>query len=93
MHVSASYPGYETKSVQVAVAASDVVADISVPVDQNTCSAPGYVFHYAGTTQTFDTPQPPTGWSTTNAGTGSGWVFDNPVEATTPQAAAATSPS
>jgi hypothetical protein len=78
LRVSASYPGYETKTVQVAVAASDVVADVTVPVDQNTCSAPGYEFHYAGSTQTFDTGQAPAGWSTGNAGTGGGWVFDNP---------------
>jgi hypothetical protein len=78
MHVSASYPGYQTKTVPVSLAASDVVVNVSVPVDQNTCAAPGYQFHYHGTTQTFDNAQAPTGWSVASAGTGKGWTFGNP---------------
>ena len=49
-----------------------------LPVDANTCSAPGYAYHYRGDTETFDSTQAPTGWSTGNAANGAGWVFDDP---------------
>ncbi len=78
LHVAANYPGYQAKDIDVRVRTTDVVADVLLPVDANTCSAPGYAYHYAGGTQTFDSTQAPTGWSTGSAANGAGWVFDDP---------------
>lgn len=77
MHVSASYPGYQSRTVQV-TPNMDTISNVSVPVDQNLCSAPGYQFEYSGTTQTFDNAQAPAGWTTSSSGAGgTGWGFSN----------------
>jgi N-acetylneuraminic acid mutarotase len=80
--VPADLPGYTSRSVKVALSGSDVRTDIALKVDAGSCTAPGYAYHDAGTTETFagwqgNTPQ--NGWTVTdNVGNGQTWRFDNP---------------
>jgi N-acetylneuraminic acid mutarotase len=78
LHVSANYPGYQAVTQDVTVGTSDTNADIRVPVDANTCVAPGYTVATTGTTQTFDGTTTPAGWSVVNNTAVGGWEFDDP---------------
>jgi hypothetical protein len=73
------YPGYAQDSHEVQVTSGDVVHDVNVTVDQETCSAPGYGYHYAGTSQSFDGTTTPAGWTVDDkVGNGQTWVFADP---------------
>src|SRR5699024_1083027 len=75
--IEVQYPGYTTPTVEVAP--GDGTRDIAVPVDANTCVAPGYGFDVEGVTETFDGTTVPEGWLVEDhAETGQVWRFDNP---------------
>ena len=79
LQVDALYPGYARDTHDVTVTSADVVHDVNVAVDQTTCSAPGYGYHYAGATQPFDGATAPPGWTVDDkAGNGQTWVFNDP---------------
>ncbi|SEF46270.1 Kelch motif-containing protein [Actinacidiphila yanglinensis] len=82
LHVaSADLPGYSGQDATVAVDDADVSKDLALKVDASTCTAPGYAYEEAGTTEAF------TGWSgttthdgwtvTDGVGNGQTWGFDN----------------
>jgi len=75
LHVTANYPGYQATDVTVAVGTTDVVRDIAVSVDAQSCTAPGYAQHVLGLTESFDAPTVPTGWTVVNNTPDGGWVF------------------
>ena len=76
--VEVQYPGYTAPAVEV-TAADGAVADVSVPVDPATCSAPGYAWDVQGVTESFDGTTQPEGWEVVDhADTGQVWLFDNP---------------
>jgi subtilisin family serine protease/N-acetylneuraminic acid mutarotase len=73
------YPGYQTVTETVEVGSTNVTHPIAVPVDDTTCTAPGYQFNYEGAGATFDEPTVPEGWSVVdNLGNGQVWAFDDP---------------
>jgi N-acetylneuraminic acid mutarotase len=79
LQVDPLYPGYTPDSHDVRVPSGDTVHDVNVAVDQTTCSAPGYGYHYAGATQPFDGISAPAGWTVDDkVGKGQTWVFDDP---------------
>lgn len=79
LQVDSLYPGYTPDSHDVTVTSSDAVHDVNVAVDQTTCSAPGYGYHYAGTSQPFDGTTAPSGWTVDDkVGNGQTWVFNDP---------------
>ncbi|MGW0086580.1 carboxypeptidase regulatory-like domain-containing protein [Streptomyces sp. NPDC003393] len=89
LHVSAAdLTGYTGQNLTVAVADSDVSKDIGLKVDTSTCTATGYAFQQAGTTEAFtgwSGKTPKDGWTITDAiGNGQTWSFDNPGSWLTP---------
>ncbi len=79
LQVDPLYPGYTPDSHAVQVTSSDAVHDVNVAVDQTTCSAPGYGYHYAGSTEPFDGATAPAGWTVDDkAGNGQTWTFNDP---------------
>ena len=79
LQVDPLYPGYAQDSHDVTVTSADAVHDVNVAVDQTTCSAPGYGYHYAGSTQPFDAATAPSGWTVDDkVGNGQTWVFNDP---------------
>ncbi|MGD9961308.1 S8 family serine peptidase [Nocardioides sp.] len=75
------YPGYEQISQDVTLSGGDATQDLAVPVDDSTCTAPGYRFNAAGETEDFNGDGLPSGWSVEdNAGNGEVWAFDDPGE-------------
>ena len=79
LQVEPLYPGYTPDTRDVQVASADVVHDADIAVDQTTCSAAGYGYQYAGTTEHFDTTTAPAGWTVEdNNGSGQTWVFNDP---------------
>jgi subtilisin family serine protease len=74
------YPGYETVTKETVVAGRNLVQNVSVPVDPDSCSeAPGYVNGSDGLYETFDGTTKPAGWTVVdNAGEGQSWAFDDP---------------
>jgi N-acetylneuraminic acid mutarotase len=73
------YPGYKEGSDDVQVGSADVAHDVDATVDQTTCSAAGYAYHYDGTTQTFDGTTAPAGWRVDDRiGNGQTWTFNDP---------------
>jgi hypothetical protein len=79
LQVDPLYPGYTTDAHDVTVGAGDTVHDVNVAVDQTTCTAAGYGYHYAGAGQPFDAVTAPDGWTVDDkAGNGQTWVFDDP---------------
>jgi N-acetylneuraminic acid mutarotase len=77
LQTDALYPGYTQDSAEVAVGSTDVTHDVNATVDQTSCSAAGYAYHYAGTTETFDGTTAPTGWTVDDqVGNGQTWTFD-----------------
>src|SRR5258706_6343571 len=75
LQVAANYRGYQAVTRDVAVGTGDVNANIAVPVDATSCSAPGYAQNFNGTRQTFDTTSTPAGWTVTNVNANGGWEF------------------
>ncbi|WP_285579879.1 carboxypeptidase regulatory-like domain-containing protein [Actinoallomurus iriomotensis] len=79
LQVDALYPGYSQGAADVTVGSADVNKDVDVAVDQTTCSAAGYTYHYAGSTQSFDGTTAPAGWTVDDkVGNGQTWVFTDP---------------
>ncbi|MEV7236415.1 carboxypeptidase regulatory-like domain-containing protein [Streptomyces sp. NPDC051020] len=79
LQVDPLYPGYTRDSQDIQVGSADVTHDVDAPVDQTTCSAAGYGFHYAGTTESFNGTPPPSGWTVDDkVGNGQTWVFNDP---------------
>lgn len=92
LEVTAQYPGYETTTVVVSPEAASsngsrgmgqrtpqVVQDIEILVDAESCVAPGYTHQSEGVVESFDGTETPEGWTVTDdAGTGQVWVFDDP---------------
>ncbi len=82
IHAVSQYPGYLPTDQDVTVGDTDTRADLHALVDESTCVAKGYAFHYDGTSEAFTgwtgtTPQD--GWTITDAkGNGQTWSFDNP---------------
>lgn len=83
LHASATLPGYRAAGGSVAVGARDMTHDVSLAVDSDTCTAPGYRFDYAGSTTGFegwDGAAPQGGWTVTDdSGSGVTWRFDDPA--------------
>ncbi|MEV4759097.1 S8 family serine peptidase [Micromonospora sp. NPDC049559] len=76
--VSARYPGYQTVTRDVAVAAAATTVNIPVPV-QAACTAAGYSVS-VGTpllAESFDTTAKPAGWSVVNRTEDGGWTFED----------------
>jgi N-acetylneuraminic acid mutarotase len=75
LHVTPVYSGYTTRAASVALGTTDAVANVAVPVDAASCTAPGYTVHFAGATEPFTATTAPPGWTVDN-GTGTGgWQF------------------
>ena len=73
------YPGYQELSQDLVVGGADVTQDVAVPVDDSTCTAPGYRFNSQGETEGFDSGSLPSGWSIEdNLGNDEVWSFDDP---------------
>jgi N-acetylneuraminic acid mutarotase len=75
LHVTANYPGYQPTDVPIAVGTTDIVKDILVTVDAQSCTAPGYAQHIHGLSEHFDAPTVPAGWTVVNNTPDGGWVF------------------
>ncbi len=79
--VNPVYPGYTSPTAAVRVGTANKTRNFKVPVDTNTCDAPGYGFTYNGASEGF------TGWTGTtaqdgwtnqdNVGNGDDWMFVN----------------
>ncbi|MEV0806278.1 carboxypeptidase regulatory-like domain-containing protein [Micromonospora sp. NPDC050200] len=79
LQVDPLYPGYQRDSQDVQVGSADVKHDVNAPVDQTTCSAAGYGFHYAGLTESFNGFTTPSGWTVDDkVGAGQTWAFNDP---------------
>ncbi|WP_406423507.1 carboxypeptidase regulatory-like domain-containing protein [Streptomyces sp. NBC_00842] len=79
LQVDPVYPGYKRDSRDVQVGSADVTHDVNAPVDQTTCTAAGYGFHYNVTTESFDGTTAPAGWTVDDKlGNGQTWVFKDP---------------
>ncbi|MFI6060376.1 carboxypeptidase regulatory-like domain-containing protein [Streptomyces sp. NPDC051286] len=78
LQVDPLYPGYKQDSRDVQVGSADVTHDVNASVDPMTCSAAGYGFHYAGTTESFNGGTTPAGWTVDDkVGNGQTWVFND----------------
>src|SRR6266536_3955635 len=75
LHVKVNYPGYVPVDQTVQVGTTDVVKDITVPVDTTARTAPGYATRYYGLGETFNSGTTPPGWSVVNNAPGGGWGF------------------
>ncbi|MFE7392724.1 carboxypeptidase regulatory-like domain-containing protein [Streptomyces sp. NPDC057582] len=79
LQVDPLYPGYQRNSRAVQVGSADVTHDVNASVDQAICSAAGYGFRSAGTTESFDGTTAPAGWTVNERlGNGQTWVFNDP---------------
>jgi len=77
--VQVQYPGYLTSTVEASSGGEPL--DVSVPVDAQTCTAPGYSYVVDGVTESFDATTVPDGWEVVDhAGSGEVWAFDDPGE-------------
>ncbi|MGH3509944.1 MAG: carboxypeptidase regulatory-like domain-containing protein [Nocardioidaceae bacterium] len=83
MHVApVDMPGYLTSDESVTLGNANQTVNVGLKVDQTTCTAPGYSYHYNGQSTDFEgwtgsTPQD--GWAVTDAaGSGFTWEFDDP---------------
>src|SRR5262249_39687986 len=75
LHVTANYPGYRAADVTVPTGTTDVSQDVSLSVDVDSCSAPGYLRHLHGLSETFDGTTVPAGWTVVNNTADGGWAF------------------
>ena len=78
LHVTANYPGYQTVPDSVTIGSSNVTKNVAVPIDAQSCIAPGYQINTTGSTQSFDGTSTPAGWTVTNNTPVGGWEFDDP---------------
>ncbi|MAT44136.1 MAG: hypothetical protein CL609_17525 [Anaerolineaceae bacterium] len=73
--VEAVLPGYQPLIFDRTYSTTDQQEDISLSINQQICSAPGYGWA-GGLAESFDYPTIPDGWQVTdNAGTGAVWTF------------------
>ena len=75
LHVTANYPGYQATDVSVPVGTGDVVRDIAVSVDAESCTAPGYTRNVHGLSESFSGTTAPPGWTVVNNTSDGGWAF------------------
>ena len=69
--------GYQPADATVSVGTGDVGRDISLPVDPESCAAPGYQHRYSGLpAEPFESASAPAGWTVTNDTENGGWEFD-----------------
>lgn len=79
LRVTAQYPGYRVTEDVVATGVGELEHDIEVPVDAESCTAPGYDWAVRGARSDFDEPAVPDGWTVLdNNGAGGTWAFDDP---------------
>ncbi|MFI7608423.1 S8 family serine peptidase [Micromonospora sp. NPDC049366] len=80
LRVEPQYPGYQTVTKEVVVAARNVTANVAVPAKADACTtAPGYTFGSDGEYETFDGATTPAGWTVVdNKGNGQVWKFTDP---------------
>jgi N-acetylneuraminic acid mutarotase len=79
LDVTPVYAGYEGRAVDVAVGDGDTSADVALPVDAATCTAPGYAYEYGGLFEPFAASTAPAGWTVRDDnGSGGVWAFDDP---------------
>jgi hypothetical protein len=79
LNVETHYPGYLPHTETVDLGTDDVELDVAVPVDPDTCDAPGYAFGSTGLSEDFNDGELPSGWTVVdNVGDGYVWQFDNP---------------
>ncbi|WP_344319729.1 carboxypeptidase regulatory-like domain-containing protein, partial [Actinocatenispora thailandica] len=79
VHATAQLPGYTGTDAAVSVRDTDVHKNLTLLVDQQACTAPGYTQTKDGLTETFDATTIPDGWTDVDATGRGNWVFDNPV--------------
>jgi subtilisin family serine protease/N-acetylneuraminic acid mutarotase len=80
--VEPRYPGYQPLTETVEVGDRNVVRDLAMTVDQESCpTAPGYEFGSDGLYETFEGGTVPAGWTVVdNVGNGQVWRFDDPAD-------------
>ncbi|MEU5943480.1 carboxypeptidase regulatory-like domain-containing protein [Micromonospora sp. NPDC047548] len=79
LQVDPVYAGYQRDSQDVRVGSADVTHDVNASVDEMTCSAAGYGYHYAGITESFSGFTTPSGWTVDDKiGNGQTWAFTDP---------------
>lgn len=76
-HVSADYPGYSGRDLQVDLGTTGTRADAALAVDRTGCTAPGYAYPSRTDFEGWTGTTPQQGW--TVSGTATGWEFDNPA--------------
>ncbi|RKN21250.1 peptidase S8 [Micromonospora musae] len=77
LKVESVYPGYETVTKEVVVAARNVTANVAVPAKSDACeTAPGYTYGSDGEFETFTGTGTPSGWEVVDhLGNGQVWSF------------------
>jgi subtilisin family serine protease len=76
----AQYTGYQRHTATVDTNGGDLVHDVAMGVDVETCDAPGYQFTDGLVTEDFDGNVVPEGWTVVdNVDTGMVWRFDDPL--------------
>ncbi len=75
LHVTADLPGYQPVDVQIPAGTTDVSQDVAVPVDAQSCTAPGYAHHVSGVSEAFESGSTPAGWSVVDNTDAGGWTF------------------
>jgi N-acetylneuraminic acid mutarotase len=76
---TATLPGYQVVTDDVAVGGGDTVHNVDVPILAS-CTAPGYQFNFTpALTENFNSGTQPPGWVVTDEiGAGEVWAFNNP---------------
>jgi subtilisin family serine protease/N-acetylneuraminic acid mutarotase len=79
LRITPQLPGYEVVEEVVETGVGELRLDLEVPIDAESCNAPGYDWAVTGASSSFDEPAVPEGWSVTdNNGAGGVWRFDDP---------------
>ncbi|HEY7175379.1 MAG TPA: carboxypeptidase regulatory-like domain-containing protein, partial [Micromonosporaceae bacterium] len=81
LRVSANYPGYQQVTQDVTVGTSATNQNVSVPIDAQSCDAPGYQFNFGtpALSQSFDGDSIPSDWTVVdNEGNGQVWQINDP---------------
>jgi subtilisin family serine protease len=76
--VTANYPGYLARTVDLVVGSTPVTQDIALEINPATCNAPGYALD-TFLSEDFDDPTTPAGWTVVKRNaSGAQWAFDDP---------------